>query len=216
MDSMKEKTKLSDRKKRWLRKMSSVITKDYVNDLVFRVKHGDEEAFGALVEIASPLLCAMASKFSKYHRRFEYDDFYSISQAALYGACIEFEYGNPSFLSYARVFILNRCNREIEYWNQKKRNIFDISEVGLEVLTEEPVRDEIQNQEFTSQLSEIIRSNFQGEQLEIVSSYYIEDRRICDIAEEMGLKYKKAYSTIQRATKKIVKIYKETYLDEGN
>ncbi|MNS90777.1 RNA polymerase factor sigma-70 [compost metagenome] len=194
--------------------MSIAVTKDHVNDLVLKVKSGDHEAFAEITKIASPLLNSMAKKFSGYHDRFEFEDFYSISMAALYSACMDFDLNNPSFLSYARVIILNKCNSEIEYWNQKKRNVFMVSEICIDMLIDEPEILENPNWEFRMQLSQIIDSIYDGEKREIVRSHFIDNKRICEIAEDMGCKYKKVYSTIQRANKKIIETYNERYVEK--
>lgn len=192
------------------------ITRESVAQLAYQVKDGDNEAFRELESIAKPLLISISNRFSSYHHRFEFEEFYAISLEAMYKACMEYNGLNPSFLDYAKKFMLNRCYREVEHWNQGVRNIFENDEVGVEELDRESYQDDMFEQlcksEFRKQVIEIIDENFDSRKAKILKMHIIEDKRISTIATELNVDYKNAYSVIRRGTKKIIEKYTERHV----
>lgn len=190
--------------------------------LVKRVTQGDFDALGELEGLAKPLMIHLASYFSSLHYKFEYDDFYSICFNALYEACLEYNPNNPSFLSYSKTFMVNQCNRELEYWNAEMRNIFVVKEVmvGLEreidnkdseLIQFITVENEIFKNEIRNNILDIISSKFDDNKADIMKLYIFNDMRPRDIADIKGLKYQNTYSVITRGMKKIACEYKIRY-----
>lgn len=199
--------------------MTIQLEQEKTKRLVKNVQEGDCDSFGELERLARPLLVHYATYFSGLHYKFEYDDFYSICLNALYEACMKYDHRNPSFLSYAKRFMKNQCNRELEYWNMEMRNIFKIKEImiGLEreVNTKEPslielatVEDETFKDEFHNNVDSIINSLFDSEKAEVLRLYIFNDMRPRDIAEHKSLKYHRTYSIIRRGVPKIEEEYK--------
>lgn len=206
-----------------------------IRDLARRVANGDEFAFKELSEGgARYLLINLANYFSNMHSKFEYDDFYAICLEGLYTACLSFNVDgkdNPCFLSYSRIIILRSCWREVEYWKYDMRDIFNVEEVPIEVKPPNDDKDsygysmelrstirleeEYDSMETRQEILGIINNNFKQEKAEIMKMYLIEDMRTSDIADRLGIHYKKAYSTIVRGLEKIQKEYSSLYLDNS-
>lgn len=190
-------------------------TKDEVLSLVLSVKCGNEEAFRDLERVAKPLLVSLSYKFAGYHQKFEYDDFYSLAQLGLYNACISFNEGNPSFLHYAKVVIIRSMWREVEYWNQGKRNIFNNTEVSMDGTQDLPYPDELDDlvfiKEFRRQIVDIIDKCFDNHKSRILNLYF-SGEKVCDIANQTGTNYKSVHNIIKRGTEKIEKEYKKRFI----
>lgn len=193
-----------------------MTTRQDVVKLVYQVKDGNNDAFTELERVARPLLVSISNRFASYHERFEFDDFYSISLHAMYRACMEYNGLNPSFLDYAKVFMLNRCYREIEYWNQGMRNIFVNEEITIDALDKETYPDDIFEQvhriEFRNNLAEIINECFDEQKATILKMHIIEDKRISTISSELSMDYKNVYSVVRRGTKKIIEQYNKRHV----
>jgi RNA polymerase sigma factor (sigma-70 family) len=191
-------------------------TKEEIVKLVYQVRDGNNRAFEELERIAKPLLVSLSNRFANYHYRFEFEDFYMIALNAMYRACFEYDERNPSFLDFAKVFIFNRCSSEIEYWNQGKRNIFDNDEVEFDNLHGHAYSDDMVDtifiNDFRSQVIEIIDENFDETKAKVLKLHILEDKKVVDIANELGLQYKNVYSVIQRGTKKIINKYAEKHI----
>jgi RNA polymerase sigma factor (sigma-70 family) len=189
--------------------------------LVKKVVEGDSYAFGELEGLAKPLIVHLSDYYSSLHRKFEYDDFYSICLNALYEACLEYDSKNPSFLSYAKTFMVNHCRRELEYWNADMRNIFNKKEIQIGLERDIPnenrllcfitIEDEVMRNEFRNNINEIISSIFDDTKAEILRLYINKDMRPRDIAFITGLEYQNTYSIIKRGMKKIAIEYKKRY-----
>jgi RNA polymerase sigma factor (sigma-70 family) len=189
-------------------------TKEDVLVLVKEAKDGNQGSFRELEEVAKPLLISLSNRFAGFHDKFEFDDFYSIGLYALHKACMSFNEGNPSFLSYAKVIILRSFWREVEHWNQAKRNIFLNNEVSFE--TEELLYsdnlDEIAfANEFREKLSLIIDDCFEEKRSKILKSYLFNNAKVIDISNDMGLNYKHVHKIIERGLKKIKDEYTSRY-----
>lgn len=198
------------------------IGQERTKQLVKKIKQGDSDLFGELERLAKPLMVHLADYYSSLHYKFEYDDFYNICLHALYEACMEYEPRNPSFLSYAKRFMVNHCNRELEYWNAEMRNMFKVKEVmvGLEreINTKEnklwqlvTVEDEVFKNEFRKNVNNIIDSMFDDEKAEVLRLYIFSDMRPRDIADIKDSEYHHTYSTIRRGMPKIAEEYKNRY-----
>lgn len=208
--------------------MTIKFEQEKTKKLVRKAVEGDCEAFRELERLSKPLMIHLSDYYSNLHRKFEYDDFYAICMNALYEACVEYDPKNPSFLSYAKTFMVNQCNREIEYWNAEMRNIFNITEVmiGLEreVKTKETnfiqlatVEDEVFKKEFHNNVNSIIDSLFDDEKADVLKLYIFSDMRPRDIADIKNSEYHHTYSIIRRGIPKIAKEYKDRYtLDFAN
>ena len=194
-------------------------TKESVAILAIGVRNGDQEAFRELEEVARPLLISLSNKFTGYHDKFDFDDFYSIGLYATYKACLSFGDGNPSFLSYAKIFILRAMWHEIDYWNQGKRNIFEV--------TEDEIKDSIDSMYFTDmtqiifikdfrkQIDTIINECFDEKKSNILRMYIFDDARVSDIASVTKLDYKYVYQVVSRGTKRLEEEYSNRFLDIG-
>jgi DNA-directed RNA polymerase specialized sigma24 family protein len=112
------------------------------------------------------------------------------------------------------------------------RDIFNIEEVPIET---KPVDDDKQGYNYTidlqsnirleedynssealSEVTEIINRIFKQEKAEIMRMYLIEDMRTVDIADKLGIHYKKAHSAIARGLDKIQKEYSVLHLDNSS
>lgn len=195
---------------------------EHTKKLVKDVQQGNFDSFGDLERLARPLLVHYATYFSGLHRKFEYDDFYSICLNALYEACMEYNPRNPSFISYAKQFMKRHCWRELEYWNAEMRSVFNIQEImiGLEreVKTREgnfiqlaTVEDEVFKNEFRNNVNIIIESMFDDDKAEVLRLYIFNDMRPRDIAEHRNSEYHKTYSIIRRGIPKIAEEYKNRF-----
>jgi len=195
--------------------------------LVQKVKGGDCDSFCELERLAKPLMSNLSFSYSSLHAKFEYEDFYSICRNALYEACMEYDLRNPSFFSYAKTFMVNQCNRELEYWSMEMRNIFKVKEimVGLggdiatkySIIALSTVEDEAFQHQFREEINEILSAMFNKEKAEILRLYLFYDMRPRDISNAMKIKYHNVYSTIRRGLEKIEKEYRERCsLDTSN
>jgi RNA polymerase sigma factor (sigma-70 family) len=204
-------------------------TRESVSQLALMVAQGDSDSFRELERIASPLLVSLSKKFSNYHYKFEFDDFYSIALYSLYKACLEYDSRNPSFLDYAKSFIVRDFCREIQYWNADMRDIFKNKELSCEQSTDDgatwsiiddiacireddSLTESVIKLEARENIKEIINSIFRKDKASIMMRYIFGDHRICDIANEMGINYKNAYSTIRRGMERISKEYERRHL----
>jgi RNA polymerase sigma factor (sigma-70 family) len=198
------------------------IEQEKTKSLVRKVAEEDScEAFGELEWLAKPLMTHLADYYCSLHYKFEFEDFYAICLNALYEACLEYNPKNPSFLSYSKTFMVNQCNRELEYWNAEMRNIFTTQEimVGLEreINTKDSlvqfitVEDEVSKNEFRRNIKQIISYAFDDDKAEIMRLYIMNDMRPVDIAELKGMEYQSTYSIIKRGMKKIANEYKSRY-----
>jgi RNA polymerase sigma factor (sigma-70 family) len=192
----------------------TITTKEDILILVKETKEGNQEAFRELEGVAKPLLISLSNKFAAFHDKFEFEDFYSIGLHSLHKACMSFKDGNPSFLNYAKVIILRSFWREVDYWNQGKRNIFQNSEVSFE--TEEISYannlDEIAFMgEFRDNLNAIIDECFEKKRGKIVKMYLFSDAKISDIAEETGINTKNVYKIIERGMHRLKEEYVKRY-----
>jgi RNA polymerase sigma factor (sigma-70 family) len=188
---------------------------------VRKAKEGDPDSFGELERLSKPLMVHLSDYYSGLHIKFEYDDFYAICRNALYEACVEYDPMNPSFLSYAKTFMVNQCNRELEYWNAEMRNIFTIKEVmvGLErdidtrysIIAMATVEDIAFQHQFRDNVDRIITSMFDEEKSKILKLYLFHDLRPRDISDIMEMKYHNIYSIIRRGLEKIEEEYKKRY-----
>lgn len=201
-----------------------------VKDLVFKVSNGCEESFGRLEGIASPLIKSTAREYSKIHYKFEYEDFYALCVIGLYDACLSYKPTNPSFLLYAKLIMRRYCSRELEYWNQGKRNIFETEELpitfeqhGFEMnLIDEEVYKSNFNQldndviynEFHFEIIKIINDCFDSKKATVMKLYIVDDMKVSDISNLMEMKYKNTYSIVNRGMKRIEKEYKRRFLDK--
>lgn len=196
-----------------------IRTREDVLLLVHAVNSGNQDAFKELEGVAKPLLVSLSHKFSNYHHKFEYDDFYSISLLALYQACGKFSQDNPSFLDFAKLFICRACWREIEYWNQAKRNIFQVHEIAFDVDENELLYevglisyvdssfDQIFESDFRTKVNQIIDDCFDESKSHILKKRIFNNEKVCNIAKDTSLSYKHVHKIIERGTKKIQKEY---------
>lgn len=202
--------------------MTIKLEQEKVKQLVKNVKEGDCDSFGELERLARPLLVHYATYFAGLHRKFEYEDFYSICLNALYEACMEYNPKNPSFLSYSKIFMRNHCNRELEYWNMEMRNIFKVEEImiGLEreiaskevdLIALATVEDKASRDEFRNNVNSIIDSMFDDEKAEVLRLYIFNDMRPRDIADHKNFRYHHTYSIIRRGVPKIEEEYKTRF-----
>jgi RNA polymerase sigma factor (sigma-70 family) len=202
--------------------MTIKIEQERIKKLVKKTAEGDCDSFGELERLARPLLVHYATYFSGLHYKFEYEDFYSICLRALYEACLQYNPKNPSFLSYAKRFMTNQCNRELEYWNMEMRNIFKVKEimVGLEreIDTNEnrliqlaTVEDKAFSDEFRNNVNLIIDSMFDNDKAEVLRLHIFYDMRPRDIADYRNSEYHKTYSIIRRGVPKIAEEYKNRF-----
>lgn len=202
--------------------MTIKLEQEKTKRLVQKVKQGDYDSFGELERLARPLISSLSFHYSNLHTKFEYEDFHSICRNALYEACLQYDPMNPSFLSYARTFMVNQCNKELEYWNAEMRNIFVVKEVmvGLEreidnkdseLIQFITVENEIFKNEIRNNILDIISSKFDDNKADIMKLYIFNDMRPRDIADIKGLKYQNTYSVITRGMKKIACEYKIRY-----
>lgn len=202
--------------------MTIQIGQEKVKQLVRKVQEGDCDSFGELERLARPLLVHYATYFSNLHYKFEYDDFYSICLNALYEACLAYDARNPSFMSYAKRFMSNQCNRELEYWNMEMRNIFKTKEimVGLErdidtketrLIALSTVDNQVLKDEFRGNINSIIDSLFDNEKAEVLRLYIFNDMRPRDIADYKNSEYHHIYSIIRRGFPKIAEEYKNRF-----
>lgn len=184
---------------------------------------GNQDALRELFEVAHPLLTSLANKFSSYHPRFEFEDFYSIGQAALYEACKSYNPANPSFLDYAKVFIQRAAWREVTYWTQDKRDVFR----NMEVLAENPFKDPLlfETSEpsieidmgmvmFTKDLRsefESILGEFEEERARILRMYVIDGFKVSEIAKATDTDYKRTYHIVTHGIPCIQKAYRERH-----
>jgi RNA polymerase sigma factor (sigma-70 family) len=187
------------------------LSKEEIVSLAKSVQGGSEDAFRDLVVVARPLLVSLSKKFSDFNSKFDFDDFYSIALLSLYKASMSFKDGNPSFLNYAKIFIIRAFWREIDYWNQDKRNIFLHHEVDIEnehipYNTDDLVEIAFVN-EFRTNLNQIIDECFDAEKSNILRLYLLKDTRVCEIALDKNLNYKYVHKIIERGTKKIKREY---------
>ncbi len=198
----------------------TIRTKEEVSMLAQCASRGDNEAFGELVGVAKPLLVSLANRFSNYHDKFEFDDFYSVGLLALYKACQSYSAENPSFLDYAKLIILRACWREIEYYNQGKRNVFENREIEMEDSEEfiysEDLSQAVFLNEFREQLNLIIDECFDEKKAQILKMHIMQDMKVCDIANETRLNYKHVHKIIERGTQKIKKEYANRYVLDKN
>lgn len=202
--------------------MSIQQEQDKTKSIVRRVTEGDCYAFGELEGLAKPLMVHLADYYSSLHYKFEYDDFYSICLNALYEACLEYDPKNPSFLSYAKSFMVNQCKSELEYWNAEMRNPFIKKEIQIGLERDVPSKenrllcfitteDEVLRNEIKSNIEHIISSVFDETKAEVMRLYINKDMRPRDIAVIKGLKYQNTYSIITRGMKKIAIEYQSRY-----
>lgn len=190
-------------------------TKEDVLVLVKMTQEGSEQSFRELEEVAKPLLISLSNRFASFHSKFEFDDFYSIGLHALHKACMSFNEGNPSFLNYAKVIILRSFWREIEHWNQGKRDIFQNSEVPLD-------KEEIQYQddfdeiafmcEFRERVNIILDECFDDKKAMIIRMYIFKDKQVVHIANELGLNYKSTHKIIERGMIKLKNEYVKRFV----
>ncbi|WP_124118415.1 MULTISPECIES: sigma-70 family RNA polymerase sigma factor [Paenibacillus] len=195
-------------------------TKEEVSMLALSASHGDNIAFGELVGVAEPLLVSLANRFSSYHHKFEFDDFYSVGLLALYKACQSFKAENPSFLDYAKLVILRAYWREIEYYNQGKRNVFENREVEMgdsdDFIYSDDLSQTVFLSDFREQLNLIIDDCFDEKKAQIIRMHIMQDMKVCDIASETRLNYKHVHKIIERGTQKIKKEYASRYVLDKN
>jgi RNA polymerase sigma factor (sigma-70 family) len=196
-------------------------TKEEVLTLAMSVKNGDNDAFRELEGVARPLLVSLSNKFSRFHYKFEFDDFYSIGLLALYKACLSFREGNPSFLNYAKLVIVRAFWREIEYWNQNKRNVFENSEVEIkesdDLYYNFDMDDVVFTSDFRSNVDTILDDCFNEKKSQILKMYFLQNMKVVDIANELRLNYKQVHKTIERGTKKVkVEYVKRYFLDKSS
>lgn len=198
------------------------MTREEVTELAISVKNGNKDAFGELEEVARPLLVSLSNRFSRYHYKFDFDDFYSIGLLAIYNACMTYNRENPSFLDYAKVFILREFWHEIKYWNAQCRNVFNTSEATLDCIMELTTSDEVEQlhkeleiSDFRNNLINLIDELFDKDKARMIKMYILEERKIIDIASIMDLKYKKVYSAISRGLEKIISEYVMRFGEAG-
>lgn len=193
-----------------------IRTREEVTELAVQVREGNQLAFKELEGVAKPLLVSLSNRFCRFHPKFEFEDFYSMALGAMYRACLSYSEENPSFLDYAKIFILREFWHEVKYWNAQRRNIFDVSEVSIDYLSDVEVDDNMEHEvfmsEFRERISTIINDCFAGRKADILKKYIVEDCRPTDIAKELGLKYKNVYSVIERGTRRIISEYNERYI----
>ena len=188
--------------------------------LVSMVKDGDNDAFCNLEGHYKPLLISLSYKFSNYHHKFEFEDFYSIALLALYKACMGFNFDNPSFMKFANIVILRDFFKELQYWSQGKRSIFKNTEIEsdseiLERLVyyqDDEMIDAIFLSDFREKLNIILDECFEKDISDIIRMHINGNDRICDIATKTNLDYKYVYQVVNRGTKKIEKLYSKRYL----
>ncbi|MDP5273692.1 hypothetical protein [Chengkuizengella axinellae] len=192
---------------------------DDINDLVEKiVKYNDSYAMIQLEEKAKPLLKRFSIRFSNYHQKFEYDDFYSIAKIALYKACLKYETKqNNSFLNFAKLFILRDLWKEVSYWNFEKRNIFTHHEENLEEFKESlyqqnDTEEKIILKEYQEQIKEIIAENFNSRNQMILKLYLFKQLTITEISVFLNIKYKSVYSVVMRGQKLIIKFMRKQFL----
>jgi len=199
------------------------FSKKAVAELALRVANGEQEAFVELERVAQPLLRSLSSRFSSYHHRFEYDDFYMIGAIGLYLACLSYDPINPSFLDYAKVVMLREYWRELDYQNAAKRSVYanDLSyDQMLEDTGVEPIEDEsdlfeiARINEVREHIESIVEQCFTQEKATIMKMFLFDEMRVIDIATELNLKYKNVHSTVKRGVEKIRKEYSTRFLDE--
>jgi RNA polymerase sigma factor (sigma-70 family) len=195
--------------------------KAYVANLATMAKYGDNVAFCELERVAQPLLQSLARRFSNYHQRFEYDDFYNIGLLALYRACVSYDCRNPSFLDYAKLVMLREYWREIEYHNAEMRNVFENREIlvdpqgsCLDMAIDDNIHDGIEMDDFRREIGVIISQLYKGDKAGMVNMYLLDDYRVCEIAERYGVKYKIAHMTVTRALQRVAKAYSKRFLDK--
>jgi RNA polymerase sigma factor (sigma-70 family) len=190
-------------------------TKEDVIQLAYAVQGGNQLAFCELEGVAKPLLVSLANRFSNYHYKFEFDDFYSIGMLALYEACMKFQEGNPSFLDFAKLFIIRAFWREIEHWNQDKRNIFKFTEIEYDSMNDSIYQSDLSQivfvNDFRDKLNLIIDECFDEKKSEILKMYFFNRERVCDIAQTTQLNYSYVHKVVERGTKKIKKEYSSRY-----
>jgi RNA polymerase sigma factor (sigma-70 family) len=197
-----------------------------VKSLVEQVVNGDCDSFAELEGLAKPLMTNLSEYFSSLHYKFEFEDFYSICMNALYEACLEYNPRNPSFLSYAKSFMLRQCWRELEYWNAEMRNIFEQEEISCDLQLYDidkdmkssvQLRDEIyteelvEKSEFRNHVAEIIADTFDNEKAEVMNMYILKDMSPKAISVKTGLHYQNTYAIIRRGMKKVASEYKNRY-----
>jgi RNA polymerase sigma factor (sigma-70 family) len=195
-----------------------IRSREEVSELVRRARDGDEIAFRELELVAKPLLVSLSRKFTKYHNKFEFEDLYSIALNSLYKACVSYNERNPSFLDYAKLIIIRDFWREIKYWNAKRRNSFEFSEVPIDSVSETLIFDnseefdiEIIKSDVRDNISVIITECFDARKGEMLRRYFIENHRVIDIANDMDIKYKNVYSVVNRGMNKIVHEYRKRH-----
>lgn len=201
--------------------MMKSSSQQIVAKLAVSVAHGDQDAFKELERVAQPLLRSLASRFSSYHHRFEYEDFYMIGVTALYKACVSYNPINPSFLDYAKVVMLRDYWRELDYQNAQKRTAFanDLSyDQILDDMGEIPAIDDLVEdatlREMREHIESIIATSFSEQKADIMRKFLFDEMRVSEIAEVMELKYKNVHSTVKRGIERIRKEYASRFLDE--
>jgi RNA polymerase sigma factor (sigma-70 family) len=187
-----------------------MTTKSELNHWVSQVANGNKEYYGKVEEACRPLLKSLADRFSQYHPKLEFDDLYSIGQYGLYEACLSFNQNNPSFCAYAKEVVKKIMFKELERLGAIKRSKSEevsIEELddfnGFEPISKDTILDDMISKEFMNSLESIIEDSFDCYNAEILKSHLIEDKRVCDIARDLGYKYKKVHSVIRRGKEKI-------------
>ena len=178
-----------------------------VNDLIFKVREGDQQAFLVMLEMYKPLLKSLVAKFqSNDLAKSLEEDLLQEATLVFYNAILTFDETQTEveFGLYARICISNALVSQIRAINKRKVEQFDIS-VGENLVDSSemtnPIEDIVKQEDLT-QLYSIIKSNL-SEYEYLVWHNYMLGKTAKEIGLLVGSTEKSVNNAVYRIRKKL-------------
>lgn len=181
-----------------------------INELVSKIKEGDNEALEALIEREMPMIKSIVSKlgWEKEGTLFR-EDLYQTGRIALYNAALAYDVSREaSFTTFAytgiRLQCLSAIRRERRFSNSKL-NLDDTLEYFIDGLTSYPIDKVVQDDAKETRYLEM-KTVLSEKELEFLSAY-ADGFKGASLAQKMNMEAKKVDNTLQGIKRKLYSLF---------
>lgn len=176
-----------------------------MNDLIRRAKSGDSDAITEIIKKYTPLAVSVASK---YHiPGYEFDDLMQHCYLSIIKAIKLYKIGTSSFGAYVSMSVRNNMKELLR--NKIKHNREVPSSDALEMNSVEylfTIEDQVIAYEEIQKMETALK-RLEFEDRKILVDYYINNRKLKDIAEEIDIPVKEVYYIEKKALKNLKKLF---------